>query len=334
MKKHLFCRALGAYARERLKLFLLLLIFAAVFALVFYLYRLRIDAVIYASALCLAIGLLAFAIDFFRFYRFHQKLQEAADSIHITLENLPQAKSVLAEDYQYLLQLLYENQRRIITETSAARSYLSDYYAMWVHQIKVPISAMHLLLDQEEANSPLKLELFKIEQYVEMALSYVRLESESSDYVLKEYDLDKIIKQAVRKYAPLFIAGKLSLDLGPMDDVKVLTDEKWLLFVLEQILSNAVKYTKKGSVSIYMQKPKTLVIEDTGIGIAPEDLGRLGEKGFTGYNGRIDKKSTGLGLYLCKEVLKGLSHKMSFESQVGKGTKVMLDLKTRDMLLE
>ena len=158
-----------------------------------------------------------------------------------------------------------------------------------------------------------------------MVLSYIRLGSNKNDFVLKEYDLDNIIRQAVRKYAPLFIRKKISLDFQPTN-YKVLTDEKWLVFVIEQLLSNAIKYTNKGKISIYSLENKKLVIEDTGIGISKEDIPRIFDKGFTGYNGRTDKKATGLGLYLCKNILDKLSHKISIESEVGVKTKVILDL--------
>ena len=120
---------------------------------------------------------------------------------------------------------------------------------------------------------------------------------------------------------------KIKLNLEEMD-YQVITDEKWLLFAIEQILSNALKYTKEGSISIYMSKERkdTLVIEDTGIGISPEDLPRVVEKGFTGYNGRDHKKSTGLGLYLSKEILGKLNHQLKLESKVGVGTKVYIYL--------
>ena len=158
-----------------------------------------------------------------------------------------------------------------------------------------------------------------------MVLSYIRLGSNKNDFVLKEYDLDNIVRQAIRKYAPLFIRKKISLDFQPTN-YKVLTDEKWLVFVIEQLLSNAIKYTNKGKISIYSLENKKLVIEDTGIGISKEDIPRIFDKGFTGYNGRTDKKATGLGLYLCKNILDKLSHKISIESEVGVKTKVILDL--------
>ena len=201
---------------------------------------------------------------------------------------------------------------------------MTDYYTLWAHQIKTPIAAMHLLL-QEAPRPELEGELLKIEQYVEMVLGYLRLGSETTDYVFRKYDLDALLRQSLRKYARLFILKKISLDFQETGRT-VLTDEKWLAFVLEQLLSNAVKYTPEGGrVRIYGDG-ETLVIADSGIGIQPEDLPRVFEKGFTGFNGREDKKSTGIGLYLCHQVLDRLNHGISISSRPGQGTLVRLDL--------
>ena len=170
--------------------------------------------------------------------------------------------------------------------------------------------------------------MFKIEEYVNMVLQYLRLDG-GSDLVLNTYSLDDIVRQAVRKYAGMFVRRRLSLSYEPLN-CQVLTDEKWLVFVIEQILSNSIKYTKRGGISIYMEEEegKTLVISDTGIGIAPEDQPRIFEKGFTGYNGHSDKKSTGIGLYLCRRILSRLSHTISVESEPGKGTRIRINLDT------
>ena len=333
MKLKYIGKCLLLYARSRLRLICLLLFFALVFAFIFNLYSLPRDAVLYASVLCACIGVIAAAADFIGFCSRHRALMIIDRNIGISLNGLPEPRGPIEEAYQKLLEDLFASQSRLITETEEAREHMSDYYTMWVHQVKIPISAMRLLMTEEEKNSPLGAELFKIEQYVEMALSYIRLESETTDYLFKEYELLPVVKQAVRKYAPLFIAKKIKLHISPMD-ISVVTDEKWLQFVIEQILSNALKYTKSGSISIYTVRPQTLVIEDTGIGIEPEDIARLGEKGFTGYNGRLDKKSTGLGLYLCREILGRLSHAIRFESVPGKGTRVYIDLSRRDMMHE
>ena len=179
------------------------------------------------------------------------------------------------------------------------------------------------------------MELIKIEQYVEMVLDYLRAGKMSSDLLIEEYSLDKIIRQAIRKYARMFILKKISLEYTEIP-VKVLTDEKWLVFVLEQIISNALKYTHKGKIAIYMEEreEKTLVIEDTGIGIRSEDIPRVFQRGFTGYNGRQDKKSTGIGLYLSKQILEKLHHRIRIESQVEIGTRVCIDLASANLQVE
>lgn len=322
-----FLSVIRGYIKQNIKVLLLFIVFALVFCIVFSLYDLEIEAIYYSVMLCSFIGLIYICINFINYYKKHIQLYKLQNEISISLENLPSPKTLMEEDYTNLILNLNKEYKTYISKSDIAKSDMIDYYTMWVHQIKTPISALKLLIQtsESEISSDLSSELFKIEQYVEMVLSYIRLGSNKNDFVLKEYDLDNIIRQAVRKYAPLFIRKKISLDFQPTN-YKVLTDEKWLVFVIEQLLSNAIKYTNKGKISIYSLENKKLVIEDTGIGISKEDIPRIFDKGFTGYNGRTDKKATGLGLYLCKNILDKLSHKISIESEVGVKTKVILDL--------
>ena len=322
-----FFSVIRGYIKQNIKVIFLFIVFALVFGIVFSLYDLEIEAIYYSVMLCSFIGLIYICINFINYYKKHIQLYKLQNEISISLENLPSPKTLMEEDYTNLILTLNKEYKTYISKSDIAKSDMIDYYTMWVHQIKTPISAMKLLIQtsESEISSDLSSELFKIEQYVEMVLSYIRLGSNKNDFVLKEYDLDNIIRQAVRKYAPLFIRKKISLDFQPTN-YKVLTDEKWLVFVIEQLLSNAIKYTNKGKISIYSLENKKLVIEDTGIGISKEDIPRIFDKGFTGYNGRTDKKATGLGLYLCKNILDKLSHKISIESEVGVKTKVILDL--------
>ena len=202
-----------------------------------------------------------------------------------------------------------------------------EYYTMWVHQIKTPISALRLLLQEKNKEQDLAEEmdeLFQIEQYVEMVLQYMRLDSESTDFVLRKIDLDSVIREAVHKYARLFIRRKIQLKYSAVQ-MEAVTDEKWICFVIGQILSNAIKYTPSGSVVIYREREGVLAIRDTGIGIRAEDLPRVFEKGYTGYNGHTDKCATGIGLYLCKRILERLSHRIWIESEEGKGTVVRIE---------
>nr|WP_288711525.1 sensor histidine kinase [uncultured Intestinibacter sp.] len=325
--KSQFLSVVCAYIKQYIKVLLLFIVFALVFCIVFSLYNLETEAIYYSIMLCSFIGLIYICINFINYYKKHIQLYKLQNEISISLENLPSPKTLMEEDYTNLILNLNKEYKTYISKSDIAKSDMIDYYTMWVHQIKTPISAMKLLIQtsESEISSDLSSELFKIEQYVEMVLSYIRLGSNENDFVIKEYDLDNIVRQAIRKYAPLFIRKKINLDFQPTT-YKVLTDEKWLVFVIEQLLSNAIKYTNKGKISIYPLEDKKLVIEDTGIGISQEDIPRIFDKGFTGYNGRTDKKATGLGLYLCKNILDKLSHKISIESEVGVKTKVILDL--------
>ncbi|WP_346868793.1 sensor histidine kinase [Clostridium sp. UBA5119] len=337
MKKIEVFKFVISYFKMRLRGIILLVLFCITFALVFSLYNLLVEPIVYASVLCACIGIIFLIIDFIRLYNRHKLLQDLKSSITLSFDKLPEPKDIIEKDYKNLISTLYSNNIQIAHSADMSQSNLIDYYTLWAHQIKIPISAMGLILQSEESelNSELSMELFKIEQYVEFVLQYLRLESMSSDLVLKKYSLDDIVKQAVRKYARMFVRKKIKLDFEELN-CEVLTDEKWLVFVIEQILSNALKYIKEGTISIYMDNfsEKTLVIEDTGIGIREEDLNRIGERGFTGYNGRWDKKSTGLGLYLCKQILSKLSHSIAIDSKVDEGTKVMINLGTIEVHIE
>ena len=207
-----------------------------------------------------------------------------------------------------------------------------DYYSMWVHQIKTPIAAMNFLLDNEELNQKnLQQELFKIERYVEMVLTYIRLDSISSDYVITKINLDEVVKDSVKKYATIFIKKKIKLNYVSHETM-VISDKKWLSFAFEQILGNSVKYTStSGEITIETCENK-LVIEDNGMGIKEEDLPRIFEKGFTGFNGRYEKKSSGLGLYLCKKTLDKLGHHIEISSKVGEGTRIEITFPKEDTL--
>lgn len=330
-----FFSVIRGYIKQNIKVIFLFIVFALVFGIVFSLYDLEIEAIYYSVMLCSFIGLIYICINFINYYKKHVQLYKLQNEISISLENLPSPKTLMEEDYTNLILNLNKEYKNYISKSDIAKSDMIDYYTMWVHQIKTPISAMKLLIQtsESEISSDLSSELFKIEQYVEMVLSYIRLGSNENDFVIKEYDLDNIVRQAIRKYAPLFIRKKINLDFQPTT-YKVLTDEKWLVFVIEQLLSNAIKYTNKGKISIYPLEDKKLVIEDTGIGISQEDIPRIFDKGFTGYNGRTDKKATGLGLYLCKNILDKLSHKISIESEVGVKTKVILDLSMLNVNIE
>ena len=319
------------YLQSKLGVILLFLAFGAVLAFSFVLYRLPAEAVLYPAALCVLPGVGVLLLDFFRVRRRHMVLRDLKE----TDAELPEVRDIEAEDYREIVRLLREANREARTRSETDMAAMVDYYTLWVHQIKTPIAAMRLRLQDEdsELSRALLSDLGRVERYVSMVLTYLRLENGATDYVIRETDLDSVIRPVLRQFAGEFISRKLKLDYTPAGR-KVLTDGKWLSFVVEQVLSNALKYTPSGSVSISMEDPATLVIRDTGIGIPPEDLPRVFERNYTGLAGRADTRASGLGLSLCKSVCDRLGHGISIESVPGEGTSVRIDLSARKLDIE
>lgn len=292
----------------------------------------------YALVLILFFGSIYVVYDYVCYKKKCLRLADAALREGERASSLPIADSLPEAIYQEMFTAKERKVSRMITEYDEKKREMADYYTMWIHQIKTPIAAMHLLLEDaggetaDLTGQQASEELFKIEQYAEMALHYARLDSLTSDLAFKRYEIHEIVKQAVRKYAVLFIGSGLTFSMEEFS-LRAVTDEKWMAFVIEQVLSNAIKYTKTGGISIYganaagerqTGEVNYMVIEDTGIGIREEDLPRIFERGFTGYNGRMDKKSTGIGLYLCHQIMGRLGAAIRVESKEGKGTKVLL----------
>ncbi|MBD5169849.1 MAG: HAMP domain-containing histidine kinase [Oscillibacter sp.] len=314
------------YVKGRCWVLALLGVCTGLFAWVLSLYQLPAEAAEYGGLLCLIIVLLYGVVDFTRWRRRVRELEGIKGQAALLLSLLPEPRNPEEAAYREIIMELDEDRRTAVSALDAKVRETVDYYTMWVHQIKTPIAAMRLILqeDDTEQGRALSAELFRIERYVELVLSYLRLGGSSSDYMIRQVDVDGILRQAARKYAPLFIRGKVSLELNETG-LKVLSDEKWLQLVIEQVLSNAVKYAPGGHVTVWSEG-ENLLIQDDGVGIAPEDLPRIFERGYTGCNGRMDKRATGIGLYLCREICGKLGHTINVASELGKGTKVTIGL--------
>lgn len=319
-------RILWGYIKGKCWLLALLGTCAGLFALVLSLYDLPAEAAGYGGLLCLCALLIFGVSDYFRWRKKVLNLESIAGQAALLLALVPEPRDLEEAAYRELLTELDEDRRTAVSALDAKNRETMDYYTMWVHQIKTPIAAMGLILqdDETERGLALRAELFRVERYVELALSYLRLGGEASDYVIRQVDLDGVLRQAARKYAPLFIRGKVSLELRETG-LRALSDEKWLQLVIEQVLSNAVKYAPGGHVTVWSEGER-LFVQDDGVGIAAEDLPRIFERGFTGCNGRMDKRSTGIGLYLCREICKRLGHTITAESELGKGTRITIGL--------
>lgn len=236
--------------------------------------------------------------------------------------------------FEKLALLEMDKKNRAIEEREKLND-LMDYYTLWAHQIKTPIAASSLLvgeIEDKKVKNQLEQELFKIESYVNIVLQYLRLESFHEDLVLKKENVEDLVKEIVKKYAIFFIQKGLSLNLHDLDRT-IITDRKWFVVILEQVLSNSLKYTSQGGIEIYFQE-ETLYIKDSGLGIQDADLLRVFERGFSGYNGRLTQQSSGLGLYLSKKIADELGHQISIASQVGHGTTVMISFSEKKMIFE
>lgn len=207
----------------------------------------------------------------------------------------------------------------------AKEKELQEYFLIWIHQIKTPITAGKLICDGDIENENvknIKKELIYIEDYTNMALNYLKMANHNTDIDISLVNLDDIINPLIKKYAILFISNNIKLEYKKLN-VKVITDSKWCMVVIEQLLSNAIKYTKNGIVSIsFNEKENYLEIKDNGIGIKDSDLPKIFDKGYSGFNGRQNQKSTGIGLFLVKQILDKLGQKVKLESKLGEGTSV------------
>lgn len=223
------------------------------------------------------------------------------------------------------IQELEEANLNLRNDFLAKEKELQEYFLIWIHQIKTPITAGKLICDSDIENENvknIKKELIYIEDYTNMALSYLKMSKHNTDMDISLVNLDDIINPLIKKYAILFISNNIKLEYKKLN-VKVITDSKWCMVVIEQLLSNAIKYTKNGTVSItFNEKENYLEIKDNGIGIKESDLPKIFDKGYSGFNGRQNQKSTGIGLFLVKQILDKLGQKVKLESKLGEGTSV------------
>ncbi|MGL4848202.1 MAG: sensor histidine kinase, partial [Clostridium sp.] len=302
----------------------LVLINLSVFGVTSYLHNKSLEGIFYGFILGITVSIILGVYDFYKYNEKINKVKNFFEDKNIEIDKETEIEKLYKKEF---LRVIKEN-KDLEEINEKTKNEIINYYTLWVHQIKTPIASMSLLTNNLEGTIKGEFleELFKTEEYVGMALNYVRLTEGESDLVIKRYDLDKLLKSAIKKYARLFIRKGLRLNLKEVDKT-LITDEKWFLFGIDQILSNSLKYTKKGEIAIYLEGDK-LIIKDTGIGIEKEDLKRIFDKGFTGFNGRRDKKATGLGLYLAKESFYKAGCSISIDSEIGVGTKVSISLKS------
>lgn len=308
--------------------FFVFLVMAAVFFTIFILNGLPWPLYLYS----LELGLFFFVIYLIVQYYSYSRRFKAITQPGFKSDELSDAVPVTdPADRIYLgrISQLQQENRELMNLHAERQADQLDYFTLWLHQIKTPLSAISLLNQSTATSESKKIsqEILRLEDYTHMALNYVKLEETGSEMDLSEVDLDGIVRKAVKKYSILFIYKGISLDYEPLGR-KVLSDGQWLQTLLEQLLSNSLKYTESGKISIYMnpEKELTLIIEDTGVGIRSEDLPKIFNKGYSGLNGRLHEKSTGLGLFLSRKICNRLGHTLAIESEPGKGTRAVIGL--------
>lgn len=304
------------------------LIFMGVFGAVFFLYELPSGAFLYGALVCGFLLLIATAASFFRFVQRGKGLRAYRKTGGSTA--LPPAPGWVEGEYQAIINELQQQQKAMASKMQTDRLQDADYYGMWVHQMKVPLASLRLMMQSAESDDlPLPLrrdirqQLFAIEQYTNMVLQYQRLQEGGTDLAFTSWPYDTLVHTGAKRVAPLFIAGNVSLQVERLPGA-VVTDEKWFVFILEQLLSNAAKYTKNGRVRVYLKSQAELCVEDTGIGIRKADIPRLFERNYTGGETHGERYSTGIGLYLCARAAALLNLELSVESTLGKGTRVTI----------
>ena len=317
---------IGKYFQSNWKTYIMPIVSIVVFTLGLFMFQMPVRVVIAPGLVCLEAMIIYMVIDYREQKDKYRILSNSTQLIEEAFDNMPETDDVIEQQYQEMVKILAEKLNSSKLAENDKYNSMLDYFSIWVHQIKTPISSMRLLLDGEDSKEARKVasELNRIEQYVEMVLTYLRLDSQTNDFVFRKCCIDEIVRQSIKRFARDFISKKLSLDYTGIEG-DIVTDSKWFGFVIEQVLSNALKYTYEGGIRIYRQEDM-LVISDTGIGIAAEDLPRVFENSYTGYNGRSKEASSGIGLYLCKRICDSLGVKLCIESEVAKGTSVYIGL--------
>lgn len=298
------------------------------------LYQVDFEKILYPLFLSLIISFIYIYFDIRKYISKYQQLKIFVKNKMIDISEINENNNIIEKSYTDIIKKLKEENIKIINDNRKELTDLTDYYTMWVHQIKIPIAALSFLIESNiNQKNKLEIELFKIEQYVDMVLSYLRLDSEKTDFLAEQINVDSMLKTVIKKQSLIFIEKKIALDYKKTD-LKILSDKKWLEFVLEQILSNALKYSDiNGKISIYTEE-NSIYIKDEGIGISSDNLPRIFDKGYTGFNGRKNKKSSGLGLYLTKKVLDKLGQQIEIESELNKGTTVKITIEDRSVIKE
>ncbi len=322
---------LKGFLKSKSALLLLTVVFTLIFVAVFYVEKTNVSSAVYGGMICFAVLMVYLTVSYIFYAKKIKRLNQIDKRLH-NLENITGDKgSEIEKLYNKIIADFYSMHTEKIAEFENKYTDNIDFYTLWVHQVKTPIFALRLLA-KEEHNREILAEITKIEHYTDMVLNYVKLTGSTTELMLKKQNVKPIVKQVLKEFIQISNLKQVRFNVI-LEDLYVSTDEKWLKFALSQIISNALKYTEKGEVKVVLTGDK-LTITDTGIGISDTDLPRIFHKGYTGFIGRVNDKSSGIGLFLCKKSLNLLGFNITAKSKIGKGSEFAIDLSQQERVYE
>ena len=330
----------AAYLKDKIIIILIYLAFSLIIALMLLAFKTQVSLIVAIMVILALLLIIIILYDFIRKKNFYNKLVNNIDLLdkkYLVLETLNRPSFY---EGNIIFDQLYEINKSMIEEINRCSLSISDfkeYIEMWIHEVKIPISSLILMCHNDKRFLDKKYihQISKLDNYIDQVLYYVRSENTEKDFIIKEYKLDQVISQVALKNKDDILENKINF-IVDIDDLYIRTDIKWLEFILNQIINNSIKYKKENSDSYIQIKTIEkegeiyLSIMDNGIGIDESNLSRVFDKSFTGQNGRIRAKSTGMGLYIAKRLCEKLGHQITIESKVGEYTKVTIIFSQND----
>ena len=326
---------LSTYLKDKLYAFLIFIIYIIILILFLIALKLSSSIIIFITVFTIVIFFVILFFDYFRKRNFYNELLDKLNTLdkkYLLIEMLLEPNFLEGRILYDVLDEVNKNEHDLISNLKNKQEDFKEYIELWIHEVKLPLASL-TLINRKDKNT--LRELKRIEDDVEQILYYVRCENANNDYLIKEWSLDTIIKNVALRNKDDLLALGIDFKVDNCN-LKVLTDSKWLEFIINQIVSNSIKYKKDKDSSLEINGEDfdnyvTITIYDNGKGISKSDLPRVFNKTFTGNNGRsTSSKSTGMGLYLCKELCEKLGHKIEIDSKVDEYTKVTITIYKKD----
>jgi len=314
---------------------ILLLLFGIITIEIFLMaYNVGMFIKIYIPLIIMGLYMISIIIEYFKRKKFYDnllKMLEELDEKYLITEIIKTPNFLEGQIFKNSLEQIDKSMLENVNKYKYMTEDYKEYIELWIHEIKIPISASKMVIENNKnaITKSIDEELDKVENYIEQALFYARSNTVEKDYYIRKVFLKEIVTESIKKNKSSLIQEKISIDIHDLD-IEVNTDNKWIVFILNQIIQNSIKYRKKENsvIEIYANQGKEnviLYIKDNGIGIKQGEITRVFEKGFTGTNGRLsNKKSTGIGLYLCKKLCNKLGIGIELNSVQNEGTEVKL----------